>query len=62
MTLPFKISAQKASVRKAHTRFVETYGKREGDRVFLAYAEEHGTGSTPRQKVISVFSKGSHIG
>lgn len=62
MSLPFKISAQSAPVRKAHTRFVQQYGKREGDRIFIAYAEEHGTGSTPRQKAISVFSRGAHIG
>jgi hypothetical protein len=61
VSLPFKISAQNVGVRKAHDRFVKQYGRREGDRIFLAKAEEQGTGRTIRQKVISVYSKGSHV-
>lgn len=62
MTLPFKITAQPAGVQKAHTRFVQQYGQAEGERIFLAKAEEQGTGNTLRQKVISVYKKGSHLG
>jgi hypothetical protein len=61
MTLPFKISAQNAGVRKAHARFVKEYGKAEGERIFLARANEQGTGKTARQKVISIYSKGSKL-
>lgn len=60
--LPFKISAQPAGTRKAFSEFQKTYGKKEGERIFMAYAEEHGTGNTLRQKCNSVFRKGSHIG
>lgn len=62
MTLPFEISAQPASTRKAYGRFVRQYGKREGERIFLAYADEHGKGNTQRQRVNSAFKKGGHIG
>lgn len=62
MTLPFKISAQPATTRKAYDRFVDQYGKREGERIFIAYAEEHGHGNTIRQKVNSVFRRGVKIG
>jgi hypothetical protein len=61
MSLPFKLSAQNAGTRKAHSRFVKQYGKKEGERIFLAYADDHGTGSTIRQKVNSIFKKGSHV-
>ena len=61
MTLPFKISAQPKTTQKAFGRFVKTYGKTEGERIFLQYAEDHGTGRTVRQKVNSVFRKGAHI-
>lgn len=60
--LPFKISAQTAGVQKAYGRFVEQYGKEEGTRIFLQKAEEQGKGNTIRQKVNSVYSKGSHVG
>lgn len=62
MTLPFKISAQPASTRKAYGRFIKEYGKTEGERIFLAYAEDHGKGNTVRQKVNFVFRKGAKIG
>lgn len=62
MSLPFKIEAQSAGVQKAYARFVHQYGKKEGERIFLQYAEDHGTGKTIREKINSVFKKGSHIG
>lgn len=61
MSLPFKISAQSAGVRKAHTRMVKQYGKKEGERIFLAKADEQGEGRTIRQKVISVYKKGAKL-
>lgn len=62
MSLPFKITAQPATTQKAYGRFVDQYGKKEGERIFLEYAEEHGTGNTIRQKVNSVFRRGAKIG
>jgi hypothetical protein len=62
MSLPFKLNAQAAGVKKAYGRFVDQYGKKEGERIFLAYADEHGTGTTIRQKVNSVFKRGAKIG
>lgn len=59
--LPFKLKSQPAGTQKAYSEFVKTYGKSEGERVFIAYAEEHGKGNTLRQKCNSVFRKGSHI-
>ena len=58
MSLPFEISAQTKGAQKAHRRFVDRYGKEEGERIFLARADEHGSGSTIRQKVNSVYKKG----
>lgn len=59
--LPFKIEAQSASVRKAYRNFTLEYGSSEGTRIFLAKAEERGVGNTIRQKVISVYSRGSKL-
>lgn len=61
MTLPFKISAQPAGTQKAYRRFVASYGKKEGERIFLARAEEHGQGNTVRQKANSIYKKGGHL-
>lgn len=61
MTLPFKLDAQVKGVQKAYDRFVKQYGQKEGERIFLQYAEDHGTGSTIRKKVNSVFKRGAHI-
>lgn len=62
MSLPFKISAQPISVQHAYERFIWAYGKREGERIFLAYADEHGVGSTPRMRARSAFRKGGTVG
>lgn len=60
--LPFLLSAQPRGVQKAYANFISEYGKKEGERIFLAKAEEHGTGNTVRQKVISVYKKGAKLG
>jgi hypothetical protein len=61
VSLPYKLSAQPASVQKAYKRFTQFYGQREGERIFLAFADERGTGNTQRQRALSVFKKGSHL-
>jgi hypothetical protein len=60
--LPFDISKQSAGAQKAYANFVKEYGKSEGTRIFLAKAEERGKGKTIRQKVNSIYKKGSHLG
>lgn len=60
-SLPFKISAQTKGAQKAYRAFVKEYGKEEGIRIFLAKADENGTGSTLRQKVNSIYKKGGHL-
>lgn len=59
--LPFKLEAQSVGAQRAYTAFVAQYGKREGTRIFLAKAEERGTGRTLRQKVNSVYKKGARL-
>jgi hypothetical protein len=59
--LPFKITAQSKGAQKAYTRFVAEYGKTEGTRIFLAKAEEQGTGKTLRQKVNSTYKTGAKL-
>lgn len=61
MSLPFKLSAQSVGVQKAHARFVQRYGREEGERIFLARAEEHGAGRTIRQKVNSIYKRGGEF-
>jgi hypothetical protein len=61
MTLPFKIAAQSRGAQKALKRFTDRYGRKEGERIFLARAEEHGRGSTIRQKVNSIYKKGGEF-
>lgn len=66
MTLPFKLDAQPAGVRKAYAEMTKPaskggYGKREGERIFLAKANERGEGRTVRQRVLSVYRKGATL-
>lgn len=61
MITPFDISAQSAAAQKAYARFVKQYGKKEGERIFLAYADDHGSGKTTRAKVNSAFKKGGTV-
>jgi len=61
MKLPFKISAQRKGTQLAHRRFVRRYGEEEGNRIFLARAEEHGEGTTLRQKCNSIYKKGGQF-
>ena len=62
MSLPFKISAQTRGAQKAYRNMISEYGVVEGQRIFLARAEEHGQGNTIRQKVNSVYKKGGTLG
>jgi len=59
--LPFKITAQSVGAQKAYRAMVAEYGLDEGRRIFLAKAEERGTGSTLRQKVHSVYKTGARL-
>jgi hypothetical protein len=59
--LPFKLTAQPKSVQRAYHNFVNEYGAVDGTRIFLAKADERGTGSTPRQKVLSIYTKGAKL-
>jgi hypothetical protein len=61
MALPFKITAQTKGAQKAYKEFVKEYGKAEGERIFLAKADERGKGSTLRQKVNSIYKKGGRL-
>lgn len=61
MSLPFKLSAQSAGAQKAYAAFVRQYGKAEGERIFLAKAEERGRGRTLREKVNSVYKTGARL-
>lgn len=62
MTLPFDISKQSVGAQKAYRRFVKQYGKSEGERIFLAKAEEQGKGRTLSQKVNFVYKTGARLG
>lgn len=59
--LPFKLNAQPVGVQKAYAAMTKEYGAAEGRRIFLAKAEERGTGSTIRQKCVSVYKKGARL-
>lgn len=61
MTLPFDISKQTAGAQKAYDAFIKQYGKREGERIFLAKAEERGKGRTLREKVNFTYKKGARL-
>lgn len=61
MSLPFKISAQTVGAQKAYKNFIARYGVAEGQRIFLARAEEQGVGNTIRQKVNSVYKRGGKL-
>lgn len=48
--------------QKALGNFIDDYGPKKGERIFIKKAEEQGDGSTLRQKVNSVYKKGAHLG
>lgn len=56
-----RLKSYAKGAQKAYRAFVSQYGKTEGERIFLAKAEEQGTGSTRRQKVNSTFKKGAKL-
>lgn len=47
--------------RKALGNFIDEYGRKEGERIYLAKAEERGQGNTLRQKVNSVYKTGAKL-
>lgn len=47
--------------QKALRAFRRQYGSKEGNRIFLAKADEQGVGVSLRQKVNSVYKKGGHL-
>ena len=47
--------------QKALGNFIHDYGRSKGEEVFIAKAEEHGTGNTIRQKVNSIYKKGGTV-
>jgi hypothetical protein len=59
--LPFLLGAQSAGVQKAYAAFVQQYGLVQGRRIFLAKANERGTGNTVRQRVDSVYTTGRRL-
>ena len=59
---PFDISKQTVGAQKAYANFIKQYGKSEGERIFLAKADERGKGRTLREKVNSVYKTGAHLG
>jgi len=59
--LPFKLSSMTKGAQKAYIEFLKQYGIGEGRRIYLAKAEEHGVGTTIRQKVNSVYKKGGEV-
>lgn len=61
MTLPFKLSAQTVGAQKAFREFVSQYGRSEGERIFLAKAEERGKGKTIREKVNFTYRTGARL-
>ncbi len=59
--LPFKLTAQPLGVQKAYRQMTKEYGATKGRQVFLAKAQEKGTGNTIRQKVVSVYHTGAKL-
>lgn len=47
--------------QKALAAFRSDYGAQEGLRIYLAKAEEQGTGATLRQKVNSIYKRGAKL-
>ncbi len=48
--------------QKALRNMRQEYGATEGNRIWIAKAEEQGTGATIRQKVNSVYKTGARLG
>jgi hypothetical protein len=47
--------------KKALGNFINEYGYTRGIEIFIAKADERGTGSTIRQKVNSIYKKGATL-
>lgn len=59
--LPFKLTAQTKGLQKAYRNFIDLYGREEGNRIFLAKADERGVGKTTRQKANSIYKTGGKL-
>jgi hypothetical protein len=59
--LNFKLSAQTKGLQKAYKNFIDLYGREEGNRIFLAKADERGSGKTLRQKANDVYKTGARL-
>lgn len=47
--------------QKALGNFIDEYGKSDGERIYLAKADERGQGNTLRQRVNSVYKTGAKL-
>lgn len=47
--------------QKALGNFITEYGSQEGQRIYLAKADERGQGNTLRQKVNDTYKKGAKL-
>lgn len=56
-----RVSTLSKGAQKALTAMRSEYGAKEGNRIFLAKADERGRGSTLRQKVNSTYKKGAKL-
>jgi hypothetical protein len=56
-----RVDTLSKGAKEALTNMRKEYGASEGNRIFMTKAEEQGTGNTLRQKVNSVYAKGSKL-
>jgi hypothetical protein len=56
-----RIDTLTSGAKKALTAMRSEYGAKEGNRIFLAKADEQGTGRTLRQKVNATYKKGARL-
>ena len=50
-----------AGAKKALGNMRKEYGAKEGNRIFIAKAEENGTGKTLRSKINTTYKKGTKL-
>jgi hypothetical protein len=56
-----RVDTLSKGAQKALENFITGYGVNEGVRIFIAKADEQGSGSTLRQKVNSVYKRGAKL-
>lgn len=56
-----RVDTLTVGAKKALGEFTKQYGRTEGVRIYLAKADEQGTGNTLRQKVNFIYKKGATI-